>query len=150
MMSKIWIVSKRQLRAVGLISLTVLLATGYLLWSSKDSPASGTMQSEQVFHLVTGEFKTTTDSGEELEVYRFDPGTLYIRRGQPVQLNITGVNGKSHPFVIEGLNIQGEVRKGKITTVRFTADQPGTYPIVCLTHTELKNGGPMIGYLVVQ
>lgn len=149
-MSRIWIISKKQIRAASLISLAALLFVGYLLWSSTDAPASGSPQSEQVFHLVTGEFKTTTDSGEELEVYRFDPGTLYIRKGQPVQLNITGVNGKSHPFVIEGLNITGEIQKGKITTVRFTADQPGTYHIVCLTHTRLQNGGPMIGYLVVQ
>ncbi|WP_028563897.1 cupredoxin domain-containing protein [Paenibacillus pinihumi] len=148
-MSKIFVVSKRQFRVAGVIALAAILACGYLFWSRSET-VSGTPHKEQVFHLVTGEFKTTTDDGNELEVYRFDPGSIYVRKGEPVQLNITGINGKSHPFIIEGLNIRGEVQKGKVTTVRFTADQPGTYPIVCLTHTQLKQGGPMVGYIVVQ
>ncbi|MBJ6361324.1 cupredoxin domain-containing protein [Paenibacillus sp. GCM10012307] len=148
-MSKIFVVSKKQFRVAGVLALAAILACGYLFWSRSES-VSGTPQNEQVYHLVTGEFKTTTDDGSELEVYRFDPGTIYVRKGEPVQLNITGINGKIHPFIIEGLNIKGEVQKGKVTTVRFTADQPGTYPIVCLTHTQLKRGGPMVGYIVVQ
>ncbi|MBD2844895.1 cupredoxin domain-containing protein [Paenibacillus sp. IB182496] len=148
-MSKIYVVSRKQLKwAAVLLSAAVALVV-YLGWDETRAVSSAPSE-ERVIHLITTEFKTTTADGKALEVYRFDPGTVVVQRGEPTQLNITGVNGQSHPFVIEGLDIRGEVKKGETTVVRFTAEKPGTYPIVCLTHKDLHQGGPMVGYLVVQ
>ena len=113
---------------------------------SRYSHASG----DQIIQLVTGEFASKTDDGKEIEVYRFDPGTVIVNQGDNVELHITGVNGKSHPFVIEELGIKGEVTKGKTTIVKFHAKEKGTFPILCLTHTTMEHGGPMVGYIVVQ
>ncbi|WP_308638484.1 cupredoxin domain-containing protein [Paenibacillus silvisoli] len=148
-MSNIFVVSKKQLWLFSLLVLIILLAAFSLRWNQSRA-ASSVQQETRVFQLVTGEFKTKTDDGKELEVYRWDPGTLVVNKGDRVELRISGVNGKSHPFVIQELGIKGEVNKGQTTVVHFTADQRGTYPILCLTHTSLANGGPMIGYIVVQ
>lgn len=148
-MSKIFVVTKKQIRLFAAIVLIVLIAAACLKWN-QSREAMGASQETRVFHLVTGEFKTTTKEGKKLEVYRWDPGTIVVNEGDAVELRIAGVNGQSHPFIIEGLNIKGEVVKGKTTVVRFAAERRGTYPIVCLTHDKMENSGPMVGYIVVQ
>jgi plastocyanin len=48
------------------------------------------------------------------------------------------------------LPVRGEVKKGEVTTVEFKATEKGTYKIVCLTHSDHSNEGPMVAYLMVQ
>lgn len=148
-MSKIFIVSRKQIRLFTILLLVVLIAAACLKWNQSRA-ATAVPQETRIFELVTGEFQSTTDDGKELEVYRWDPGTVIVNQGDNVELHITGINGKSHPFVIEELGIKSEVTKGKTTIVRFTAKEKGTFKVVCLTHTTLEHGGPMVGYIVVQ
>ncbi|MBW7476781.1 cupredoxin domain-containing protein [Paenibacillus oenotherae] len=148
-MSKIFVVTKKQIRLFAVVILVVLIAAACLKWNQSKA-AMGSSQEQRVIQLVTGEFRTTTSDGKKLEVYRWDPGTVIANVGDSVELRIAGVNGQSHPFVIEGLNIKGEVVKGKTTVVRFTAERKGTFPIVCLTHDKMENSGPMVGYIVIQ
>ncbi|HEY8341794.1 MAG TPA: cupredoxin domain-containing protein [Calditerricola sp.] len=101
------------------------------------------------FHIVTGEFKTRLPDGKEIEAYRWDPGTVVVRKGDRVTLHFHGVNGAKHPFEIRGYNVRGTVEKGKQTTVQFVADRAGTFEIVCLTHPDRAHHGPMVGYLHV-
>ena len=148
-MSRIVVVSKKQLRMVAAIALIVVIAVAYTRWDQSRA-TTGAPVKQRVIHLVTGEFKSVDKDGKEIEAYRWDPGTVIVQRGEPVQLSITGVNGESHPFVIEGLGVRGEVRKGQTTVVSFTAEKPGTYPLLCLTHTDRTTSGPMVGYIVVM
>ncbi|WP_425262783.1 cupredoxin domain-containing protein [Paenibacillus thermotolerans] len=121
------------------------------MWErSEAEPADAMPVSERVYHLVTGEFKTTTKDGKEIEAYRWDPGTIFVKKGENVKLVLYGVNGESHPFVIEGLNIQGTVTKGKETIVNFHASKEGVFRIICFAHPDAANNGPMIGYIVVD
>ncbi|WP_123039331.1 cupredoxin domain-containing protein [Cohnella candidum] len=152
-MSKVVFIERRKMQLYAFLAVAVILAGAYVGWQqSKPAAATAPAASDQkqVFQLVTGEFKATSDNGKELESYRWDPGTVVVKKNQPVELRITGINGQSHPFVIEGLNISGEVHKGKTTTIRFTPTAAGIYPIVCQTHDVPQNGGPMVGYIVVQ
>ncbi|MNZ60912.1 hypothetical protein D3C78_789880 [compost metagenome] len=148
-MSKVLVVSKKQIQWFIVVAAVIILAGVYLSWDQSRT-VSGQAAEPRIFQLVTGEYKTTTADGKVLEVYRWDPGTIYVNKGESVELHINGVNGNSHPFVIEGLGIRGEVTKGKTTIVRFTATKEGTYPIQCLTHTDMRHGGPMVGYIVVD
>lgn len=137
------------LLAVGIF----LLAAAYLLYVRQEQAASVTgtaAAGERTIHMVTGEFKSTLPDGKEIEAYRWDPGTIVVRKGEKVKLSITGVNGASHPFMIEGLGIKGEVKKGEETVVSFQADKPGVYRLICLTHPDFAHSGPMIGYIVVN
>ena len=136
-MSKVLFIHKRQFRMALILTAVVALALIYLRWEQARL-VSGTPSDVTVFHMVTGEFKSTGPDGKTIEVYRWDPGHIVVPRGKPVELHITGVNGAAHPFVIEGLGVRGIVRKGETTVVRFTAEHAGTYPIVCLTHRDME------------
>ena len=160
-MGKVYIVSKKQLQLWTLVALMALGTVGTAAWywgqadakaTSASSIRTGGGQAGQVrtIHLVTGEFKSTGPDGKTIEAYRWDPGTIHVTKGEKINLSIYGVNGSSHPFVIQGLNIKGEVTKGKETVVSFQADKPGTYPIICLTHSDIAHNGPMVGYIVVD
>jgi heme/copper-type cytochrome/quinol oxidase subunit 2 len=116
------------------------------------STSSGVKGESEVkeFHIITTEFKTKLPDGKELEIYRWDPGTIVVNEGDKVTLRFFGVQGNLHPFEIKGLGVKGEVKKGRETKVTFIADKEGTYEIVCLSHPDYANQGPMIGYLVVD
>ncbi|MDQ0339422.1 heme/copper-type cytochrome/quinol oxidase subunit 2 [Caldalkalibacillus uzonensis] len=135
------------------VVLVLLLAGSYWFLSNStgDSvPAGGRDNDVKTFDLVavehTGKHPQT---GEQMEIYRWDPGLLVVNKGDRVRLNIIGLNGHSHPFTIEGMGVKGEVVKGDVTTVEFVAKKAGTFKIVCLSHTDLSNEGPMIGHIVV-
>lgn len=128
-----------------------LVAALTIFWDREEGLAADAMPvGERVIHMVTGEFATKTEDGKEIEAYRWDPGTVFVNKGENVKLKISGINGASHPFIIEGMNIQGIVKKGEETTVSFHASKEGIYRIICLTHPDSANNGPMIGYIVVD
>jgi heme/copper-type cytochrome/quinol oxidase subunit 2 len=135
---------------LGAFLLLAIAATGLYLKHTETQSASAGMGGERVFHLVTGEFETTMPDGKKLEAYRWDPGTIYAKKNEKVTLSIYGVSGASHHFIIDGLNVKGEVKKGKETVVSFTPTAEGTYRIICTDHTDFAHNGPMIGYIVVD
>ncbi|NRD80426.1 cupredoxin domain-containing protein [Bacillus sp. BRMEA1] len=102
------------------------------------------------FHMVTAEFKTTLKNGQEIEAYRWDPGTIVIKQGERVNLYISGINGEEHPFYIEGTNIKGTVKKGRETMIPLQFNKQGTYQLICEAHSDRQHNGPMIAYIVVN
>lgn len=150
-MSRIVIVKRRHLWLGGLA--LIILAGGLLflrLRVSGDHPVDGQPEGPRTIHMVTAEAKTVLGDGSSLEAYRWDPGTVFVEKGEEVNLVLYGVNGDSHPFYIEGTQIKGEVKKGKETTVLFQASEEGVYRLICLTHPDKNHNGPMIGYIVVD
>ncbi|MFE8694805.1 cupredoxin domain-containing protein [Cytobacillus sp. FJAT-53684] len=101
-------------------------------------------------HMVTGEFKATLSDGKEIESYRWDPGTIFVAKGEKVKLMISGVNGTEHPFSIEGTDINGVVKKGEETIVPLQFKKEGVYRLICHTHHDKNENGPMIAYIVVD
>lgn len=101
-------------------------------------------------HLVTGEFKSKTMEGQELESYRWDPGTIFVNAGEKIRLSILGINGKEHPFIIEGTNVKGTVKQGEETIIPLQFKNEGIYRLICLTHPDKSQNGPMIAYIVVD
>ncbi|MBN2982620.1 MULTISPECIES: cupredoxin domain-containing protein [Cohnella] len=149
-MSKIVFISKKRIQWYILLAAVVIMAGAYVGWQQTKAATAPVSENTQVRHVVTGEFKSTSANGKELESYVWSPGNVIVNKGVPVELRITGINGQSHPFVIEGLNISGEVQKGKTAVVRFTPEKAGIYPIICTTHNDPATGVPMVGYLIVQ
>lgn len=136
--------SKRWLTLIVLCAVVVFL--GYKIGTQKSAQPAMSSSDPLVreIHMVTGEYK----SGN-IEAYRWDPGTIVVREGEEVVLKIYGVNGERHPFEIRGLDVKGEVVKGKETTVSFKTNKAGVYELVCLAHPDIQHNGPMIGYIVV-
>lgn len=147
-MSRVWIVKRKHFYQLSAALLLILIGWVYL---NRENilPTLGEPTSERTIHMVVGEFKSTTADGKTIEAYRWDPGTIAVKKGERIKLSILGINGESHPFFIEGLNISGEIKKGKETIVHFTAGQAGTYRLICMTHTDMAHNGPMIGYIEV-
>ncbi|WP_088105834.1 cupredoxin domain-containing protein [Halalkalibacter urbisdiaboli] len=132
-------------------ALGVTLGIGAFIFTSEPAsiPVIGS-EKEFELHMVTGEFKTKTEDGKEIEAYRWDPGSIHIPKGENVKLRIFGVNGMEHPFVIEGTDIKGSVKKGEETVVQLNFDEAGTYRLICTAHASIENNGPMIAYIVVE
>lgn len=132
------------------ITATFIFVVNPLDWVSQQASTSQSSQTtDKTFHIVTGEFKTTTDDGQELEVYRFSPGHLTVNKGDQVTLNIHGVNGHEHQFQLDAFGVSGTVEQGKTTSVTFNADKPGTFELVCDNHATHEQGGPMVAYITV-
>lgn len=147
--NNVWMLRRKHLLlAVGII----ILIAAAILYGGRDqlTAVTGKPLKERTIHMVTGEFKTKLPDGKEIEAYRWDPGTVFVEKGESIKLIIYGVNGEGHPFIIEGTNIKGEVTKGKETIVPFKAEKEGVYRIICLTHPDAAHNGPMIGYIVVD
>lgn len=104
----------------------------------------------RIIDIVTGEFESTMKDGKMIEAYRWDPGTIFLEQGEPVTLRIRAVSGDSHPFLIEGLDVRGQVDKGETKSFTFTPQKEGIYRLICLTHANAAHDGPMIAYLVVD
>jgi plastocyanin len=131
----------------------IFLFSAFIWYSFQAKIISATESSDEEIrkiHMVTGEFTATTAEGKEIEVYRFDPGTIFLKKGEKVLLKIFGVNGTEHPFIIEGTDIQGTVEKGKETVIPLQFENEGTYRLVCISHLDYSKNGPMIAYIVVN
>ncbi|MDF1509831.1 hypothetical protein PZE06_16950 [Robertmurraya sp. DFI.2.37] len=144
------VLKKRSILLFVLIFVTIAASSIWLLFSRET--VTTTAQGEQLrdIHLVTTEFKTKTDDGKEIEAYRWDPGTIYVGKDEKVLLRLYGVNGHEHPFIIEGTDIKGVVKKGEETTVELQLKEEGVYRLVCLTHPDMGSNGPMIANIVVD
>jgi plastocyanin len=155
-MASFFVIRPKHLRYMKLGVAALLISGAAWLWYEQEEDSVPTMGAaaasgqERTIHLVTGEFKATGPDGKTIEAYRWDPGTIYAKKGETIRLSIFGVNGASHPFIIDGLNVKGEVKKGQETVVTFKADKPGVYRIICMTHPDIAHNGPMIGYLIVD
>ncbi|MCM3767861.1 cupredoxin domain-containing protein [Neobacillus niacini] len=101
-------------------------------------------------HMVTVEYKSKLKNGKEIEAYRWDPGTISIKKGEKVKLYITGINGEEHPFYVEGTDIKGKVKKGEQTVVDLHINKEGIYHLICEAHSTRNHNGPMIADIVVD
>lgn len=146
------VIKRRSLIMYFLLFITVASASVWFYINSNSVTAFNQTGQEKVreIHMVTGEFKTSTAEGKEIEAYRWDPGTIFVEKDEKVKLIIYGVNGMEHPFMIEGTDIKGSVKKGEETVVNLQFDKEGTYRLICLTHPDKNSNGPMIAYIVVD
>jgi len=70
----------------------------------------------------------------EVSTYRWDPATMVVHEGDTVTLEIVGINGKEHPFRVEGHAAGGVVTRGTLTRVTFVAERAGAYKLICDLH----------------
>jgi nitrous-oxide reductase len=71
------------------------------------------------------------------------PGTIFAKKGQTVKIKIINKipgEGTTHGFAIDAFSVKKVVAQGETTTVRFTADQDGIFPIYCQLHPAHVGG----------
>ena len=149
-MTKIFVLKRRRIAGVAIV-LIAALAAGYWIYGTDSTlPVFGNAQETRVYDMAAIEFSSTLPDGTEIETYQWYPGTIYAKKGDSVELRIRGIHGESHPFIIEGMQIKEEVRKGEETIVRFEATEKGIFKLICLTHQDGESHGPMVAHIVVD
>lgn len=141
-MTRTWKV--RLMISLCLFSLFILFFYPTHTSQSNEQPSS----SIRDIHLFTVEYQTKINH-ENKEVYRFDPGSLIVHKGETVRLHLHGFHGKEHHFQIPAFQVKGKVKKGETTTVTFTSSKLGTYELICDNHASENSFGPMLTYITV-
>jgi cytochrome c oxidase subunit 2 len=77
-----------------------------------------------------------------LRKYEFSPGSLRVKKGEPVRLIMSAVD-HDHGFKLDDFNINRKIAKGTTVIVEFTADKAGTFQFRCsnvcgLGHRNMK------------
>ncbi|MDQ0156687.1 cupredoxin domain-containing protein [Robertmurraya andreesenii] len=144
------VLKKNSLIFFSFIVLTIVASSIWLLTKKESVTTFHPSDKMREISIVTAEFKTTTKDGKEIEAYRWDPGTIYVEKDEKVLLRIYGVNGQEHPFIIEGTDIKGTVKKGEETAVELQFKEEGIYRLVCMSHPDKGSSGPMIANIIVD
>lgn len=104
---------------------------------------------EVSYSVVTNEIKAKQTDGQAKEVYRFDPAVYVANEGDDVTLRFYGLKGHDHPIYLEGYDVRDVIHRNQVTTMKFHADKPGFYRLVCTAHKDAAHKGPMEAYVVV-
>jgi Cu+-exporting ATPase len=79
----------------------------------------------------------------------YTPADLRIAAGRASVLSFRNDDPVFHDWEVEGLaNVDAGARPGQTQRIRFTIDEPGTYPIQCTVPGHAEAG--MVGTLVVE
>jgi plastocyanin len=120
---------------------------GRVIYMATIEPRVGAQQDKEPFPqtpLPAGEGyrKTPPDANGRWEVatYQWSPGTIVVREGETVTLEIVGINGDVHPATIPGIVDSFSVKRAEVTRVTLTAPKPGLYPITSTKHTPNMQG----------
>src|SRR6266446_3691071 len=97
---------------------------GRVIYMATIEPRGGAQQDKEPFPqapLPSGEGyrKTAPDANGRWEVvtYQWSPGTIVVREGETVTLEIVGINGDVHPSTIPGVVDSFTVKRGEVTRV---------------------------------
>lgn len=146
------IVKRKTLGILFIIFCSVFITSIWIFSQTNKTITTINQYEEKVrdIQLVTGEFKAKTAEGKKIESYRWDPGTIFVSEGEKIRLKILGVNGREHPFKIEGTNIKGIVKQNEETVIPLQFNEEGVYRLICLAHPDKDHSGPMIAYIIVD
>ena len=61
----------------------------------------------------------------------FEPATLQLDAGEPVNVTVTNDGDALHDFTLEAAGVHVNVEPGASETTGVTVDEPGTYQAIC-------------------
>lgn len=148
----VFILKKKTLLFILTIVIVFAAVSAVFLLKPEDLPVVSQQSNDSIreIDMITAEFQMKTKDGKEMVVERWDPGTIFLEKGEQVKLYISGVNEENHPFYIEGTDIKGTVKPGGTTMVPLHFKEEGTYRLICETHAHREHTIPMIAYIVVD
>lgn len=117
------------------IVLTLFVAAAMGAYAHEFAPSSGDATDAVMITVIARKFE-------------FNPNVITVKQGDRVRLVITA-SDRDHGFKLEAFMINQGLKKGKPTTIEFTADRAGTFPFQCSDFCGLGHGR-MKGKLVVE
>ncbi len=90
-------------------------------------------------YKAPGEADKADPTKWEVASYVWTPGAMTVLQGNTVKLRVFAVNGDKHVTWVEGPDgseaiKERELNRGRDYTLTFTANQVGTYRLICTTH----------------
>ncbi|MBI2323762.1 MAG: cupredoxin domain-containing protein [Chloroflexi bacterium] len=83
-----------------------------------------------------------------LSEFKYAPGDLQVKAGQPVKLTVKNAGTVEHDFTIDAAGLKVHVNAGQSAERQIKALEPGTYEIYCSIAGHKEAG--MKGKLVVS
>jgi plastocyanin len=80
----------------------------------------------------------------EVSAYVWQPAQIIVNEGDEVTLEFVGINGATHATTIAAFGQAFTLKRGEAHRVTFTANEVGSFGVVCTTHRP-----SMVGELVV-
>lgn len=110
--------------------LTPLLPLAIILPLAACSPSnqqSATPQEQQQTAAVATAARVIQVTSEN---WKFTPNVITVKRGEKVQLQVTGISG-THGFAVPDLGINVPVAPGQTVTIDLPTDSVGTHAFFC-------------------
>lgn len=73
-------------------------------------------------------------------VFQWKPGNLLLKAGQKVTLEVANRDYMQHNLMFQAARVNTNLKVGKVTTIRFTAPQAGSYRFWCKYHLQMMQG----------
>ncbi len=80
--------------------------------------------------------------------FDFEPSELHVKQGQTVELHLLATD-RTHGFELKPFGVRAELPKDQPVTVRFVANQRGTFTFRCIVFCGLGHLG-MNGKFIVE
>ena len=120
-------------RRVGPITVGVAL----LLVACSAGAGAGDVASEAAHdeHAGQDQLAAPVEGARNITVHAvdldFDPPTLDLEAGEPVNITVVNDGSSLHDFTLEIADVHVNVEPGNSETTSLTIDEPGTYVAVC-------------------
>ncbi len=109
---------------------------------------SGCTQQQQAGNTTITGTGNVKEFNVQLSQFKFEPGTITVKKGDTVKLNLTSID-VPHGFSLPEFGASAAPQVGQTETVQFVADKTGTFTFRC---SVLCGSGhaTMSGTLVVE
>ena len=95
-------------------------------------------------HTAMDEIAEPVEGAPEVEVSAvdidFEPATLELTAGEPVNVKITNEGETLHDFTLEEADVHVNLEPGETKTTSLTVDEPGTYEAKCTVPGHAEGG----------
>jgi plastocyanin len=78
--------------------------------------------------------------GPQDVVFTWKPGNVLLKPGQKVTLKVANNDYMQHNLLFKAAGVNQNLPVHKITTIKFTAPQAGTYVFWCKYHLQMMQG----------
>ena len=134
-----------------LLKMLILFAGTGLLWCSSSPLAEAAGNREIIAEENREPTGEVVDGVREIYMeasqFDFDPETIVVYEGETVEITATSTD-VTHGFGLDEYDIDQVLEAGEEETIRFTAEEPGTYTFRCTVFCGAGHGG-MQGELIV-
>ena len=130
-----WLPALLGLLAVLLVVGLIALGTGWPGGGTWWGPMGGHMDRTRGGPSTSSTTPEAIPDGRELTVelteMAFEPDTIEVTVGEPVELTVANVGQAYHDLTIDELDLRVGVEPGETVTTALRVDEPGSYDVEC-------------------